>query len=467
VERQINTQAVWDFLTYRYVPGPETIWHGVRKLSPGAALQLPDGRPPVEVPYWTTEVMGPDGHATHRLTEKRRQEFTSLFLDAVQLRLTASDVPVGVLLSGGLDSSAIAAAAVELGHRDFHTFSVGFDEGGYYSELPYARQVASQVGARHHEIIINQKQFLDMLPELVFYSDEPVADLAAIPTLAVCRLARQHVKVVLSGEGSDEVLGGYDLDRAERQWATVRALQRIPSIPLAAGVRWSSRLLSEHHQRAARRVAQVPLPEWNRRDLPHITRVFSQSEKERLWPSARGEESTRILQSQYAQSCATDPLQQLLSVYQKSWLVEDLLMKADKMSMAASLELREPFLDYRLVEWANRQPNWVKVRRTRLLQYETKSILRRFCAGRLPQEILDRPKRGFPVPAYRWLQHGLDGWAASILLGKDSRVAEVFETDLVPELLRLARSGDQQAAAKVWLLIVLEFWMKEWRTRFA
>jgi asparagine synthase (glutamine-hydrolysing) len=461
IERTIDRQALWDYLTFRFVPGPETIWTNIRKLAPGHLLEFTSAQGPIETRYWKTDVHFPEGSNNHHTEEEFEKEFEELFLDAVRLRLESSDVPVGVMLSGGLDSSAVAAAAIELGHRNFHTFSVGFEQGGYYSELPYARQVADHVGANYHEVVIGQKEFLEMLPELVYYSDEPLADLACVPLLAVSRLAQQNVKVVLSGEGSDEILAGYDLDVSERRWQTVRRLQRVPK-PFRSLLAMGARVLPESLGERAARIATLPLAKWNERERPHITRYLDQEEKMSLWPNGDKKNSERVLANLYKAAIATDPLQQVLSVYQKSWLVEDLLMKADKMSMAASVELRTPFLDYRLVEWANRQPNHVKIRRTGRKTWETKSILRRFCARRLPREVLTRDKRGFPVPVNGWLQDGLGSWARDVLTGRDSRIAEGFSRDGLNELVQRAEQGVGDAAGKVWLLIVLEFWLQRW-----
>ncbi len=461
VNPSINRQALWDYLTFRFVPSPETIWTNIRKLPPGHLLEFTPTGEPIESCYWKTDVRFSDDSANHQLPEQLNDEFVELFLDAVKLRLEASDVPVGVMLSGGLDSSAVAAAAIELGHRNFHTFSVGFDEGGYYSELPYARQVAKHVGANYHEVVIGQREFLEMLPELVYYADEPLADLAAIPLLAVSRLAQQNVKVVLSGEGSDEILAGYDLELSERRWGLVRSLQRVPK-PLMTLMVKGARVLPETFSERAARVAELPLSKWNYRELPHMTRYLNQIEKLSLWPNGEHANSERVLEKLYKTAQASDPLQQVLSVYQKDWLVEDLLMKADKMSMAASVELRTPFLDYRLVEWANRQPNYVKIKRTGLMKYETKSILRRFCAQRLPGEILNRSKRGFPVPVNDWLKTGMSNWARDVLLGANSRVISGFSKDVINRLILSAEQGSTEAAGKVWLIIVLEFWLQAW-----
>ncbi len=458
VERRIDKQSLWDYLTFRYVPGPNSIWQNIRKLPPGHLLRLEAGGEPREIRYWECDVVSDLDHRTESDVDA---EFAELFLDAVDQRLVASDVPVGVFLSGGLDSSAIAAAAVELGHKNFHTFSVGFAEGGYYSELAFAEQVAKHVGAQYHQVVLDQKQFLDMLPEMVHATDEPLADLSAISILALSRLARNDVKVVLSGEGSDEILAGYDFDRAEKEWDRVRLLQRFPKTALKMGATFS-RLGSGALQRRAEKIANLPLGSWNRLGLPHITGNFDQREKEALWPGESWKDSARIVAGQYEAARSADPLQQMLAVYQKDWLVEDLLMKADKATMAASLEARTPFLDYRLVEWANRQPNSVKVRHKGLNHYETKSVLRRFCTKRLPRTIIDRPKRGFPDPANLWLENGLHPWAHDTLLNSNSKVGAILDKPVVEGVLDAAKAGKAGAANRVWSLIVLELWMQTW-----
>lgn len=459
VSRELDHQSLWDYLTFRYIPGPNSIWKNVRKLPPGHLLKFSEGGPPVIEKYWECDVVGPESLRVPE--EETDAEFTKLFLDAVELRLVAADVPVGVFLSGGLDSSAIAAAAVELGHKNFHTFSVGFEEGGYYSELGFAKQVAQHVGAQYHEVVLSQKQFLDLLPDVVYATDEPMADLSAISVLALSRLARKDVKVVLSGEGSDEILAGYDFDRAEKEWDRVRFLQMFPQSALKVGAAFA-RLASDDLHRRAEKVANHRLESWNRQALPHITGNFRQDEKRELWPGAEHEDSGRIVASKYAAARSKDPLQQMLAVYQKDWLVEDLLMKADKSTMAASLEARTPFLDYRLVEWANRQPNSVKVKRKGRGQYETKSVLRRFCSKRLPKEIIERPKRGFPDPANVWLENGLHPWAHDTLLGSGSKVASFLNKPAVENVLEQAKQGKDGAASRVWALLVLELWMQAW-----
>jgi asparagine synthase (glutamine-hydrolysing) len=193
----IHEGAIWDYLTLRYVPAPQTIWKNIRKLEPGHYLvyDLKDKAKSI-VRYWSVSF------TSQKISKKRdyQNEFETLFLEAVEKRLLASDVPVGILLSGGLDSSCVAAAAIELGHKNFHTFSIGFEDGGEFNELKYADQVAEFIGSNHHTITMGQKEFIDFIPAFVWHMDEPVADLASIPFYYVSKLAREHVKVVLSGE---------------------------------------------------------------------------------------------------------------------------------------------------------------------------------------------------------------------------------------------------------------------------
>jgi asparagine synthase (glutamine-hydrolysing) len=459
IQPRLNVQAVWDYLTFRYIPGPETIWEKIWKLPPAHLLSWSPNKNPEISRYWQTDVVSEAGPFDFG---KKLREFERLFLDAVNIRLLASDVPVGILLSGGLDSSAVAAAAVELGHKRFQAFSVGFQEGGEFSELPYSRLVAEHVGAEYYPVFINQDNFLDLLPQAVRATDEPLADLSIVPLLSLARLTSRHVKVVLSGEGSDEILAGYDFNAAVKRWNIIRDLQRIPK-PLRNAVLGPISRLSKQYSIYADHIGNTPLSQWNATFNVHMTNYFSQVEKAALWPGFTGLDSLRILQRLYQSVQSDDPLDQMLSVYQKSWLVEDLLMKADKITMAASLELRVPFLDYRLVEWANRQPRGVKIAHSGLGAYTTKAVLRRFAEKRLPAKILRRPKRGFPVPVYAWLQDAkFASWASERLLGRESRLVRMFTSEAIQKLLEDAKHGRGRAAHKIWILLILELWLREY-----
>jgi asparagine synthase (glutamine-hydrolysing) len=320
--------------------------------------------------------------------------------------------------------------------------------------------VAKHLGLQNHEVVVDQRSFLEILPDAVRASDEPLADLTIVPLLAVLRLARQHVKVALSGEGSDEILAGYNLHDVRRKFQTIRQIQRVPA-SLLTPISRALRLVSEKSGDKLGQIGNTPLSQWNMALKNYMSLHWNQADKASLWPAFAGRDSDSILRNMYAAAESGDPLDQLLSVFQKSWLVEDLLMKADKMSMSTSLELRVPFLDYRLVEWANRQPVGVKIGRVDGRNV-TKRVLRRFAKGRLPQEIIDRPKKGFPIPVFQWLKdEGFGSWAAEHLGGKQARLKHLFQPQEIQRQLRRAASGDQKSADKSWLLIVLETWLRE------
>jgi len=453
----LNRQALHHYLTFRFVPSPQTIWEGIFKLEPAtwATFDLGTGEAAFKR-YWHAEF-------DSQPVEPGRDyvaEFENLFLAAVEKRLLASDVPVGVLLSGGLDSSAISAAAVELGHRDFHTFSVGFRDGGTFDESGYAREVARHVGSRHHEVFIGRDEFMDFLPELVRFTDEPIADLAAVPLYFVSRLARQDVKVVLSGEGSDETLAGYDFERVAFQ---IDRLRRLDEALPSAAIRLAARLMpSGHYRRVLANLAAFGWRDYLAGQRAHITYHWTEAEKAVLW---RGKEdfgsSDALIDAWYREAGGSHPLDRQQQVYCRQWLVEDLLMKADKMSMATSLELRVPFLDHALVEWAARLPLAWKVG-DRGSGPISKRVLREFARKRLPAGILTRPKQGFPVPAYRWLQDGMGEWAKDFVMSPSSRIGEYFDTSHLQPVLAAARGGDIGAAHKIWIFIIAEQWCREW-----
>jgi asparagine synthase (glutamine-hydrolysing) len=396
--------------------------------------------------YWDIPYGDPAGRGDDATYD---DEFADLFADAVNIRMIA-DVPVGVLLSGGLDSSAVAAAIAQAPGARLSTFSVAFADSPETDERQYAREVASHVGAEHHEVVIGRDEFVEFLPQLVVATDEPLADLASVPLHYVCRLARERVKVVLSGEGSDEVLGGYNFDEAVHAWDVAQA-------PRGGAVRRLLGRLASNAEPVDLRRAPVPL---------HMTNYMDSAEKRALMPALEYPDSMDIVRDSLARVPTREPLHQALYVYCQNWLVEDLLMKADKMSMANSLELRTPFLDYRLVEWAARAPARIKVGREVDGHYRTKRVLRRYARHSLPARIVDRPKQGFPVPVYGWLSTSLASWARDIVGGTGTRLRDWCAAAALERALALGTSPtaailDQH---RLWNLLVLELWLRAWRT---
>lgn len=443
--QKVASEAVWNYLTYRFVPGPGTIWEGISKLPPGHRLTLRLGGLPVVERYW--DIPRP-ARAVSRANGLLQRQFDELLIDATSIRMMA-DVPVGVMLSGGLDSSCVAAAAREAGHS-LKTYSVAFRDAPEIDERPYARAVAGHLGCDHHEVEIGPEEFIDFLPELVALTDEPLADLASVPLYYVCKLARQDVKVVLSGEGSDEILGGYSFDGVMQNWETRRRSQS----PLR-------RLMNSI---TGNGLSGVDL---RKEPYPLVMTNYMTSDEKRVLlrdPSQRGD-SLDIARERFKAFGHGTPLAQALYGYCGDWLVEDLLMKADRMSMGVSLELRTPFLDYRLVEFAARLPDSLRVGVDDNGSWKTKLILRRFAEKRLPREIIDRPKQGFPVPVYGWLSGELKGWAHDMLASAQSHLTEWCKPGALDALLAAGTRTDASMIDRhrLWNLIILEFWARRWR----
>jgi asparagine synthase (glutamine-hydrolysing) len=429
ITREINPRAIWDYLTFRYVPAPHTIWKHVSKLPPGHRLTIAAAQSSLSVSRWWTLPAPRNGTPTGEADAAA--EFGTLFEDAVKLRMIA-DVPVGIMLSGGIDSSAVASVAVESHGRDLKTFSVAFKDSPAIDERHFARQVARHLGTDHEEVEIGADEFLDFLPRLVHLTDEPLADLASVPLYYVAALARRRVTVVLSGEGADEVLAGYDFDR----WWAARA-----SLPAGGDVRRDA----------------VP---------PHMTNYMDSDAKRDLFRAPTlYPDSLDVVRAHLARAGDRHPLDQMLFLYCQDWLVEDLLMKADRASMATSLELRTPFLDYRLVEWAATAPVSAKIGPDAAGRLTTKRVLRDFARGRLPVEIIERPKRGFPVPVYDWLATTLKRYAEDMVLGPQSPLAAWFNAQPLRALV--ARGTAPEAAAhdrhRLWHLVILAQWFDVWQ----
>lgn len=449
----LNKQALWHYLTLRFVPSPDTVWKDIYKLEPGHRLEYDLEQKSCTVKrYWSVEF---NAQKTDK-TRNYQKEFEDLFFDAVRSRIVAADVPVGVLLSGGLDSSCVAAAIHELGHKNLNSYNISFEDGGDYSEAEYARELADHFGLKFHDVRIDRKSFMEELEELPYHTDEPLADLASIPLHIICKRARKDVTVVLAGEGADEMLLGYDLDQAAR-WLHQKQKQTDilpPSLLSLVGSLLQKQNLSL--------MARHGFENIYKKTTPHITSHWSEEEKTALFKEKADHSTQTLLQNWYEKAKGDHPLDHLQQVYMHQWLVEDLLMKADKMSMATSIELRVPFLDHRLIEWASSLPLEWKTG-TAGAGFTTKRILRDFAAGRVPERIIKRPKQGFPVPCYSWLQD--PDFARQIenrITGSKTELAQDMDLHVFKSLLEDARKGDLSAAHKIWVLLVMVIWAERW-----
>lgn len=454
VRAELNYDALADYAANRSTSGEDTLFRGVKRLPPGCLLVWTDGRVHIER-YWDLSF----AKSAEPLSDNEYiDQFEDLFKESVRLRLMA-DVPLGMFLSGGIDSSAIVAAMSEMVSEPIKTFSVAFEEREA-NELEYARMVARAFGTDHHEVVVSPRQFFDALPALVYQEDEPIAHPSSVPLYFVSKLASEHVKVVLTGEGSDELLAGYDK-------------YRKTIFNLAFGRKYHGAVPASMRRTIERAILKLNPTSRIRRKLsrtflclePEIEdiyfdnfSVFSRAMQQRLFTGEAREQMRdcdpyRASLELIGESDSTELLDQLLSADLKTYLHE-LLMKQDQMSMAASIESRVPFLDHKLVEFAAALPVNMKLR-----GLTTKYILRKAMRGLLPKEILTRRKMGFPVPVGKWLRGPFSHVVDEYLLNPRSLERAIFNADFVRELVARHRAGENHTE-RLWCLINFEIWQR-------
>ena len=452
VPRELDTMAVADYFTYHYVPFPGTIFKGIRKLPPGHFLRFSPGSGGelAVKQYWDVKYE-PD----HTLTEEDwAQAIREKLEEAVRIRLV-SDVPLGAFLSGGIDSSAVVAMMSLSGARPINTFSIGFREKDF-SELEYARMVSERFGTTHHELTV-EPDAIALLPKLAWDFDEPFADSSAIPTYYVSKMAREHVTVILSGDGGDEVFAGYrrylwanDMTKYDFVPAPVkRIFFGATAAMLPDGMRGKgmlTHLSKDPFQRYAglnthadngylgNLLSDTLLKELEGRELPGYWNL------RRFYESFDGDYLSRI---QYADT--------------KTYLAEDILTKVDRASMLNSLETRAPLLDHELVELAARIPSAMKVRKN-----ETKYMLKKAMSGILPDEILYRRKMGFGVPLVHWFKKDLKDYAREVLLTRQARERGLFNTRHIEGMLDSHMKTGRDMSARIWALLFFEHWCAQW-----
>jgi asparagine synthase (glutamine-hydrolysing) len=448
--------ALSELLGTRSVAGVETMFEGVSKLLPGHVLVFERGQV-VTRKYWDVPTGRTHGaERTDRREDVRR--FRELLEESVRLRLM-SDVPLGVFLSGGIDSSAIAVLMAPMMGRPLQTFSVAFKDRAF-SELHYAGEVADAIGAERHEIVIDDRDFFDALPRLVWHEDEPIAHTSSVPLYFVSKLARQDVTVVLTGEGSDELLAGYGkYPRSLFNWRAGALYERAVPRAVRQAVAGAVDYLPGRAGGLARRsfLGVEHAPELAFFDT--FAGVNLSRQRQLLSPHLRGAvDRTRAYGATMAHFDAADGrtslLNRVLYADLKTYLVE-LLMKQDQMSMAASIESRVPFLDHHLVEFAATLPDDRK-----LAGWSTKRILREAAADILPRRILERPKMGFPVPFGHWLRQGWNEVAKDVLLDSRTRQRGIVDPGAVEKLLSPDAIRTTQDADAVWALLNLEIWYR-------
>jgi asparagine synthase (glutamine-hydrolysing) len=445
VERELDPKAVDAYFTLGYVPDPLSIFRNIHKLPPGHYLTFTNGRVDVQQ-YWDFEFReGPQRSKADYLDELRE-----LLDESVRLRLI-SDVPLGAFLSGGIDSSTVVGLMARHTSQPVKTFSIGFHEDSY-NELEFARLTAKKFGTDHHEFFVTP-DICAVVDELVWHFDEPFADSSAIPTYMVSKLARDHVTVVLSGDGGDELFGGYTRYVVERKRG---GFKRLPK-PLREGL---MRPLSE----------RLPHATWGRNYLHNVSldpvaryldsvSVFTSLNRKSLYttdffdqvgPGGYAGDLFRELEKKVK---TDEPLDRLLYLDSKTYLPGDILTKVDRMSMAVSLEARAPLLDHKLIDFVTEVPASLK-----LAGLETKHLLKEAVKDLIPTEILHRPKQGFGVPIQEWINQQLRTRIRDTLSDARTRQRGYINSDYLDVLLDEHERGRRDHSMGLWSLLMFELW---------
>lgn len=462
IKKEVAPEAIDEYLTYGYIPAPGTAFRGVCKLLPGhyLSVQMESHGAHLAKPqrYWRLAY-----EPKLNLNEEEAAEgLLEVLKEAIRLRMIA-DVPLGALLSGGIDSSLVVALMSGMSDRPVKTFSIGFEEQAF-NELPFARMVASRYGTEHHEMVVRPKA-LEILPLLVKHYGEPFADSSAIPSYYVAQITRQHVTVALNGDGGDECFAGYDRYLGS---AMADHYQKIPRVirqrlvePLVTLI--PDRLPRRHRLGQLKRFVRVAGQSSSGRYAQWMS-YFRLGQKKQLYSQeflrqVDGRDASDWLRTRFETlSEGRDPLDAILALDIESYLPYDLLVKMDIASMANSLEARSPFLDHKVLEFAAALPADMKIRGKTL-----KYLLKKSCRNLLPREVLDRRKMGFGVPVADWMRGELRPLLHEVLLSKESLDRGYFEKEYVQNLVATHVEGRQNNGDQLWALLWLELWHREIR----
>jgi asparagine synthase (glutamine-hydrolysing) len=448
VAKAVDPESLSLYLALGYVPGPWTMFAGIKKLVPGHLL-VADAQGVRLEQYWDVTFLDPQRRVK---TDDAVEELRHRLARSVAQRLIA-DVPLGALLSGGVDSSTIVALMAKTSAKPVETFTVGFDVGGRFSEIDEARLIANAYRTNHHEVTLSALDVPPLLAKAIWHMDEPIADPAALPTHLICEFARRHVTVVLTGEGGDELFGGYP----RYAWFTLaERLSRFLPAKSAAALRRlpASIVTGEGRGRLAR--LMLPFASESERHLAWVG-AFTQQARASLGLAATAPGFDTLpdrVVSRYLSDGPQDSLiHRLIYLDMKTWLADDILMKVDRMSMAVSLEARAPFLDYRLVEFMATLPQQLKVSGLR-----TKRALRKTAEGLMPRSTARRPKHAFRVPVAQWLRGDLRHYVTEQLLAPGAAVPRYFDRAQIETLVSQHLDHHVNHERRLWTLLCFESW---------
>ena len=451
VDRCIDLTALHYYLSLNYVPCPHTLVQGIEKLPPGHLLEWQDGRVRTEA-YWRPRFEPQE----HRSIESASEELDVLLRQSMRDHLI-SDVPLGLWLSGGVDSSTILHYANEASGSRIKTFSISF-QGRSFDETPYIREIAERYDTEHHELDLNPS--LDLataIEELAYYSDEPFADAGAVPVWFLAALSRKHVTVALSGEGADELFGGYITYQANRLAAPARRVPRSLRQGLLGLLRYwpvsNDKISFEYKLKrffeGSLLSADAAHTYWNG--------TFSRSQQQDLLHRCNGSNVSDLFDSEMVASTPAGSLNRYLAFDQTYYLPDDILQKVDRMSMAHSLEVRPPFLDHRIVEFAASLPERFKIQGN-----QQKVILKHLMKDKLPASVLQRPKTGLDIPAHDWLRGALRPLLLDTLSAGAVEETKLFRRDGIELLIQEHMERRVNRGYHLWGLLILFLWIKQW-----
>jgi asparagine synthase (glutamine-hydrolysing) len=433
----LNYDSLQHYLTYQFVPEPETMSAGIHKLEPGHYFTKKIGSPMDIKRYWKAQFS-----PVQKSEPDFIKEIKDVLFDSVKMHMR-SDVPVGSFLSGGIDSSIIASIAKEF-HPSIKTFSVGFEHNGF-SEIDVAKETADKLGVENISYVITPQEYMNEIPKIMWHMDDPLADPACVPLYFVAREARKHVTVVLSGEGADELFGGYNIYREPQ---SLEVFNKIPRVGkgLLKGI---ARMMPEGTK--GKSFIERGVTPMEERYIGNA-KMFTEEEKRELLSVYRsGLDYTDITKPLYQESRGYDPVDRMQYIDIHTWMRGDILLKADKMTMAHSLELRVPFLDKVIFETASKIPTSLKT-----ANGTTKYILRKAAEGIVPDHVLSRKKLGFPVPIRHWLKNEMNEWAKKII--RESNTDHLFNKAYVLRLLEEHCQGKADNSRKIWTVLMFMVW---------
>jgi asparagine synthase (glutamine-hydrolysing) len=449
VKPEVIPEMVDRFLTFYYVPGEETLFRNIFKLAPGSSMLVKGGKATIRQ-YWDLHFQPSEGNL-----QETEHKLLTLLEECVRMHMI-SDVPVGFLLSGGVDSTAMLGLAVGKTDRPLSSFTLGFSAPDTIDERPYATLAAQRYGSEHHEMTISSTEFADFLPKYTWHMEEPVCEPTAVALYYVSRLAKDFVKVLISGEGGDEAFAGYPNYRNMFWLERLKRIAKPLNGAFSSGLSLINRVVGSQKLGKYALLMNLPLESYYYSRISGPNSFFNSHTKDLYSKDfahvANKEFSVRPVSRYFGNREKTSPLNQMLYVDTKTSLPDDLLLKADKMTMANSVELRVPLLDHKLLEFAATLPDNFKIR-----GFNTKYIAKRTLRGRVPQEILDRKKVGFPVPFGSWLRIELKDLANDLLLSRESMARGYFNRNCLENLIR-EHSKSGNFPKEILSLMSLELW---------